>query len=238
MLENFRFVLVRPRNSGNIGSSLRAIANFGFRDLAVVNMWKFDEEEASMMAASTSVLLDKIKFFDSLDEAIGDRTIVIGTSAHKRGKHRRISMEDFRKILRERPGEKYAILFGSEKTGLTTEELERCDYYLRIDTDPQFSSLNLAQSVAIIAYEIRSSLVKEPEILPPQKIEKSTIEKIVEYVKEISELTEAPDSGKNNIIRTLRGVLGRSNTTQREGKILLWFVRHIWWYLSTFCKGC
>ena len=232
MLENFRFVLVRPRNSGNVGASLRAIANFGFRDLAVVNMWNFDEEEASMMAASASVLLDKINFYDSLDEAIKDRTLVIGTSARKRGKHKRLGVEEFRKLIKENSGENIAILFGSEKTGLTAEELEKCDYYLRIDTDPEFSSLNLSQSVVIVAYEIRQILIKEPPIISPKKVTKNTINKILEYADTISELTEAPETGRKNIAKALRGILGRGDVSEKEGKILLWFLRHIWWFLE------
>ncbi len=232
MFENFRFVLVRPRNSGNVGSSLRAIVNFGFRDLAVVKMWNYDEEEAAMMAASTSPLLSNITFYESLDEALEDRTVVIGTSARRRGKHRRITMEDLRRLVEENRGEKFAILFGSEKTGLTSDELDRCDYYLKIDTDPEFNSLNLSQSVVIVAYEIRKALQTEPIVTPPRKISRNTINRILDYAEKISDLTDAPDTGRVNIIKALRGILGRSDVSEREGKIFLWFMRHVWWYLD------
>ncbi len=232
MLSNIKFVLVRPRNSGNVGAALRAIANFGFRDLAIVNMWNFDEEEASMMAASASPLIQDINFHNSLDSAIKDATVVIGTSARRRGKHRRIGVREFRNIIKKNREEKIAILFGSEKTGLTTEELDRCDYYLKIDTDSEFSSLNLAQSVVIVAYEIKQTLIEEAPIISPKKVTKNTILRIVDYAEKISDLTEAPETGKKNIVKTLWGITGRGETSEREGKILLWFFRHIWWYLE------
>ncbi len=236
ILENyFRFVLVRPRNSGNVGSALRVMANFGLRDLAVVKMWHYDEEEASLMAASASILLDQIKFFDDLKEAISDRTVVFGTTARRRGKAQRMTIDSFKNFIKENPGEKYAILFGSEKTGLTSEELALCDYYITIDTDQEFRSLNLAQSVGIIAYEIRRTFVKEPEITPPRRISRNTVEKIVDYISKVCEITSAPENGKNNSIRATRGILGRGNVTEKEGKILLWLMRHIWWYISNFC---
>ena len=236
MIENVRFVLVRPRNSGNIGASLRAIANFGFRDLAVVDIWNFDEETASLMAASASSLLSQVKFYDSLKEALSDRTVVIGTSARSRRKFRRISMEDFNSLLKKNKNEKIAVLFGSEKTGLSSKELELCDYLVRIDTDPEFSSLNLSQSVVIISYEARRALLNEAPIISPRKVDKNSVERILEYASEIAELSEASETGKKNINSVIRVLFGKgADVSEKEGKILLWFFRHIWWFLKNRC---
>ena len=235
-IKNVKFILVRPRNSSNVGAALRAIANFGFRQLAVVNMWKFDEEEASMLAASVSPLLQDIIFYNNLEEAIADTTLAIGTTARKRGKHRRITIEQLKNLIEEHKNEKIAILFGSEKTGLTADELNHCDYYVKIETDEEFPSLNLAQSVAIIAYEISKCFKKEPVIIAPQKLTKEIINKILEYLEKILILSEAPENGTKNTLKTVREVLGRGDVTEKEGKIILWLARHLWWFLENRCK--
>jgi tRNA/rRNA methyltransferase len=147
-----RIVLVRPRNPLNIGAVARAMANFGFDDLVVVDPHPPVWETARTSALAGETVLRSARCAPTLDEALAGCTRVAGTSA---GQRRKLDREVIPPAaLKRRAGRgKLAIVFGSEKTGLGNEELSYCQLLVRIPTLPAAPSMNLAQAVAVCCYE-------------------------------------------------------------------------------------
>ena len=154
---NWRIVLVRPRNPLNIGAAARAMANFGCEDLVVVApyapVWK--ETRSAVGAEET---LKSARAVESLQEAIADRTLVVGTTAGSRRNLDRelLPLTDLPAWLKKfaKPRARAALLFGSEKTGLTNEQMSYCHALVHIPTSPGCPSMNLGQAVAVCCYEL------------------------------------------------------------------------------------
>lgn len=157
---NIRFVLVEPGHPGNIGGAARAMKNMGFADLALVRPARFPDPQAVWRAAGATDVLDAARVFDSLDAAIGDRALVVGTSARQRSVPwpTRTAAEFATQIRAEPPTLPVAVLFGREVSGLTNDELRRCHLRLVIPANPAYSSLNLAMAVQVVAYELRQAI--------------------------------------------------------------------------------
>ena len=166
MPAKIKFILNQPRNPKNIGASARGMANFGFRDLAVVNPYAAAWRE-TRAAVNASAVVEKAKKFDSLKKAIRACHIVIGTSAGYRRTepYRWIGLEELRRIVHDsaRAKKRVAIMFGSERSGLSNEDLEYCHYVLKIPTDRECPSMNLAQAVAVVACAIRFDATASPK---------------------------------------------------------------------------
>ena len=160
------FIFVRPRYAGNVGSAARAMKNMGFSDLRLVQP-RCDplEKEARMMAVGAAPLLKKARVFDSLTEAVGDLHYVVGTSCRIGKRRRNFSpLSELPGILPKKG--RVGIVFGPEEKGLTNEEAAFCQRVVTIPSDPRFSSLNLAQAVMVVAYELRSHLQQFKKIPP------------------------------------------------------------------------
>lgn len=159
-LNRIRIVLVQPSHGGNIGGCARAMKNMGLTRLVLVAPEDFPGAEASARAAGADDVLAQAQVCTTLDEAIADCHLVIGASARER----RIAWptlapdETARKVVAA-AGQEVAVLFGRERTGLTNDELDRCQILVNIPANPEFSSLNLACAVQLIAYEIRCAAV-------------------------------------------------------------------------------
>lgn len=145
-----RVVLVSPKHGGNVGAVARAMANFGLSDLWLVAPRCRLGPEAEAMAVHAGSLLASARTVATLDEAIADRTRVVGTSARVRASdaHRASDPEPALAALHGRAG---ALVFGPEDTGLDNAALDRCDLVVTIPTAP-YASLNLAQAVVVLAY--------------------------------------------------------------------------------------
>jgi tRNA/rRNA methyltransferase len=166
--EHLRVVLVRPRNPLNIGAVARAMGNFGFRRLRLVSVWEpaFLNARSAMGAAD---LLHAAERFDSLSDAIADCPLVVGsTAASGRELHHELhplpgGARFLRSALTSAPA---ALLFGSEKTGLSNQELSHCHRLLRIPTIAGAASMNLGQAAAVLLYTLATSLEPEAAALP------------------------------------------------------------------------
>ncbi len=153
---DWRIVLVRPRNPLNIGAAARAMANFGFADLTVVEPYAPVWQE-TRSAVGAEAIVQSARAVDDLREAIADRTLVVGTTAGSRRNLDRemISLADFPAWLKKHSKMKRAaLLFGSEKTGLSNQHLSYCHALVRIPTRPACPSMNLGQAVAVFCYEL------------------------------------------------------------------------------------
>ena len=157
---NISIVLVNTSHPGNIGASARAMKNMGLSKLALVGPKEFPSGVAVGRAASAVDILDRAKVVDSLEEAVRDCGLVIGASARSR----RITWplltptQCAQRAVAESARHPVALVFGREDTGLSNEELQLCQYHLRIPANPDYSSLNLAAAVMVICYELRLAL--------------------------------------------------------------------------------
>jgi TrmH family RNA methyltransferase len=155
-------VLVRARNPNNIGAVARAMHDFGFRDLRLVTEYPVPLAEARS-AVDASAVLETARSFASVAEAVADCTLVVGTTAvgNRRQEHRLYSLAEAGGELRAAAGKeagRVAILFGSEKTGLSREELSHCHWLLTIPMQvyegERHASMNLGQAAAVCLYEL------------------------------------------------------------------------------------
>lgn len=158
--------MVATTHPGNIGAAARAMKNMGLSDLALVSPKIFPSDEATARAAGAEDILRQARVFDTLDEALADRQRIFGASARLRtiAWPQLDPRECARQISADRDA-RSAILFGREHAGLTNEELERCHYLLHIPCNPDFSSLNVAAAVQVVAYELFLAAVG-PNIAP------------------------------------------------------------------------
>jgi len=156
-LSNIRIVLVRPSHAGNIGAVARAMKNMGLSDLHLVDPGNFPDHQADARSAGAEDLLKQARVVETLDHAIADCVLVMGTSTRSR----RLAWPALNpkdcasKVLSNSNNGHVAIVFGNERTGLSNEELDKCQFFVTIPTDPSFSSLNLAAAVQVISYELR-----------------------------------------------------------------------------------
>ena len=157
------FILVKPRNPQNIGAAARAMGNFGFEDLRLINPWDPTWQEAKS-AVGASPILKKAKVFDSIEEAAKDANILIATTALKNRKpfQQILTLNKIDSFLKENKDKKIAILFGSEKTGLSAEDIDKADYILNIPTSAKVPSINLAQAVVLCCWEFSKYNLKTP----------------------------------------------------------------------------
>ena len=155
--------MVRTRNPLNIGAAARAMSNFGFMHLRVVNPYEpaFREARSAVGAAS---LLASAEQYQSVAEAVADCTLVVGTTAvgHRELHHPLRRLEDGRKLINKelRLG-RVALLFGSEKVGLSNQDFSHCHWLMRIPTREEHSSMNLGQAVAVCLYELARGFANE-----------------------------------------------------------------------------
>ena len=164
-----RMVLVNTTHPGNIGGAARAIKNMGLTELYLVQPREYPAPRAVWRAAGARDILTNVKVVESLDEAIAGCGLVVGTSARER----RIPWplinprECGEKIWSEAASHDVALLFGREDRGLTNSELQKCHYHVHIPSNPDYSSLNLATAVQVLAYEVRmASLQDKNGVLP------------------------------------------------------------------------
>lgn len=158
-LDNIRIVLVHTSHPGNIGGVARAMKNMGLSELYLVNPKEYPAERARWRAANASDTLDAAVVVGSLDEAIGDCGLVIGTSARDRTIPWTVCdpREAGVASVKASASNKVALVFGREDRGLTNEELQRCQMHLHIPANPDYSSLNLAAAVQVACYEVRQA---------------------------------------------------------------------------------
>ncbi len=154
---NIRIVLIETSHPGNIGAAARAIKNMGLESLYLVKPRDFPSGVALGRAANALDILDRATVVDSLQEAIADCGLVIGTSARSRGIPWPMvdPAECAEKLVTASGQNKVALVFGREDNGLSNEELRQCHFHVQIPANEDYSSLNLAAAVMVLSYEIR-----------------------------------------------------------------------------------
>lgn len=151
-----RIVLSRPTHPGNIGAVARVMKNMGLSELVLVTPLKFPHAEATALAADACDVLDQARVCETLAEAVSDCQLIVGTSA----RNRRIGWpaldtdECAQRLVAAATQGPVALVLGQERTGLTNEELDLCQYVVTIPTSPEYPSINLAGAAQILCYEI------------------------------------------------------------------------------------
>ncbi|MBS98510.1 MAG: tRNA (cytosine(32)/uridine(32)-2'-O)-methyltransferase TrmJ [Oceanospirillaceae bacterium] len=177
MLSNIRIVLVQTFHPGNIGAAARAMKNMGLSQLYLVDPRVFPDDEAESRAAGAKDLLAQAVVVDSVEAAIADCQLVIGTSARERSYD--LPLLDLEttagQVVQEASSGQIAILFGRETMGLNNAEMLLCNRHLYIDANPDYPVLNVAQAIQLVCYELRRAARKaerknlEPAPYPRQK---------------------------------------------------------------------
>jgi len=226
---NIRIVMVNTSHPGNIGAAARAMKNMGLSELVLVEPKEFPAEKAVWRAAGALDVLDKARVVSTLDEAIQDCGLVVGTSARER----RIPWplltprECGERVWHEAAKHPIAILFGREDRGLTNEELHKCNYHVHIPSNPEYSSLNIAAAIQVVCYEIRMACLtaqegKAPHFddwdMPPAK--NQDIENYFEHLqKTLVTLGFLAEDNPRQTITRLRRLYNRVNRTKNDDNI-------------------
>lgn len=157
MLDKIRIVLVNTSHTGNMGSAARAMKTMGLSQMVLVDPQALPDGNANALAAGASDILANARIVATLDEAIADCGLVIGTSARSRTLSWPMldSREAGAKLVEETARHPVALVFGRERTGLTNDELQKCHFHVAIPANPEYSSLNLAMAVQTLCYEVR-----------------------------------------------------------------------------------
>jgi tRNA (cytidine32/uridine32-2'-O)-methyltransferase len=225
--DSIRFVLVRTSHPGNIGAATRAIRTMGYSRLTLVAPHKFPHADASAMAAGADDVLENIVVVPTLIDAIADCTLVLGCTARRRG----VALEEFSPRdaaarVTAAAGSQIAIVFGNERTGLENDELKLCHAAVHIPSDPEFSSLNLAQAVQVLAYELRlSELANAVATDESKKLESPASAEQMEYFfshldQTLIDIDFHKGRSPKTIMQRLRRLFLRAHMSEREVRIL------------------
>jgi TrmH family RNA methyltransferase len=151
-----RIVLIDPSHPGNIGSVARAMKNMALSDLVLVRPRSFPHAESTALAAGADDILAGARVVESVEEAVADCSFIAGTTSRPRSYYWEFTTprDVAGRIVALAPENRAALLFGSERYGLATEDLNLCNVLVRIPANPEYCSLNLAMSVQLAGYEI------------------------------------------------------------------------------------
>jgi len=232
--DHLRVVLVAARNPLNIGAAARAMSNFGFHHLRVVNPYEAAFREARS-AVGASALLARAEECKTVAEAVADCTLVVGTTAvrHRELQHPLRRLEYGARLVRKQLGtNRVALLFGSEKFGLSNAALSHCHWLMRIPTCDENISMNLGQAVAVCLYE----LVRDGNTArQTEKVKRATAEELeritttlLEAMRGSGYLDRRPIADVEERVRRL---IRRLNLPARDAVVWLGILRQIVWKL-------
>ncbi len=240
ILDNVAIVLLNPKFPENIGAAARSSWNMGVSQLVVVRPERPEHEPMAKMATHKAVhLIDNMDFHHNLEEALAPYSLVIGTTA-RRGRQRPTQCgprEVIREILPFVQENKVAFLFGPEDRGLTNDDLKYCQKTSSIPT-ADFSSLNLAQAVAVHCYELYYELIhsQKDHNVSPQLASTFELEGMYTHVEEaLLKITFLHEKNHDYWMRNIRNFLGRIQLSSKDANIIRGICRQFLWYQGS-CK--
>jgi TrmH family RNA methyltransferase len=231
-VENIVVVLHRPQQVVNIGGTVRAMKNMGFRHLRLVEPVPFAPDEITRLAHRSEDVLAAARSYASLDAALADTVYVVGTTDHVRGNY--VIRQDIGtiapNILQWAQRGTVALLFGAEDNGLPTAALDRCHMVLRLPTDPAYPALNLAQAVLLLLYELRRTTSSTPIATtagppPATGAQYETLFAVWEQALGAIGFFKMPRT--ESTMRRLRAVLHRATLDQQEAALLTAMAREV-----------
>ena len=226
-LKNIHFILARPQIGENIGSVARAIKNFNITKLRIVNpRCEWPNSKALATSVGAKDILKSSKIYNSLDKSVGDLDLVFATTSRIRKVNKRIiSILDLKKKINKK--NKIGIIFGSEASGLSNDEISYADYLVKIPTNNKFSSLNLSHSAIIFCFELFKLFSEKKRTFKSSYSSslatKSEINNFLSFI--ISGLDKKgflqPDHKRQSMIRNINNIFHRINLSEQEIRILL-----------------
>jgi TrmH family RNA methyltransferase len=225
MTFSVRFILCETSHPGNIGAAARAIKTMGFNELVLVNPQIFPSDEAVARATSATDVLDNARVVDNLGAAIEGCGLVVGASARRRSLQwpEYNPRECAAQVLQVTQSKPVAIVFGTERTGLRNDQIDRCNALVYIPANSAYSSLNLASAVQLIAYELHFA---QGEFVPPKKPEfgPANADDMELFYEHLNRVTLATGFLKPNnprhLMRKLRRLFNRACLDEQELQIL------------------
>jgi TrmH family RNA methyltransferase len=238
--DHLRVVLVAARNPLNIGAAARAMSNFGFRRLSVVNPYEAGFREARS-AVGAAALLQSAEEYKTVADAVADCTLVVGTTAvrHRELQHPLRRLEYGARLIRKQLGSsRVALLFGSEKFGLSNAALSHCHWLMRIPTCEENISMNLGQAVAVCLYElVRDGKAPRPaedaKRATSVELERLTAT-LLEVMRTSGYLTRRPIA---DVEERMRRLVRRLNLPARDALVWLGILRQAVWKLRSAKPG-
>jgi len=225
-------VLVETQMGENIGAAARAMANFGLRDLRLVKPRDgWPNERARAAASRGDAIIDEVRLFDTLDEALADLELVFATTARAHDIAKEVESPAVAAgslMASAREGVKTGVVFGREKWGLTSDEVGLCDRIVTIPVDPVFASLNIAQAVIIVAYEWRRVVLGDAAWTPFEEKERSPLATkhdvfaFFEHLESALDKVEffRPDHKRQTMVRNLRQIFQKARLSEQEVRTL------------------
>lgn len=221
---DIRIVLVEPSHPGNIGATARAMKNMGLEQLVLVNPRQFPHGEAIARASGAGDVLERARVVGSISEALAGCGFIAATTA--RGRDQNYRLMDVRdaatRIVHESGRGPAAVLFGSERAGLTNEQLEPAHLLVRIPTSETYASLNLAMAVQIVAYELhRAQGVAQPARAEPLA-DPAAMERLHTHLAQVLDEIDFRDRTPNgtHLMARIRRFLQRAELDHNEVNIL------------------
>ncbi|MDY0390867.1 MAG: RNA methyltransferase [Desulfobulbus oligotrophicus] len=234
-LRQIAIILVEPKYPENIGASARIASNFGITELIVVSNELFDQERMLKMATHKAAhLIRRMHTYATTGQAVAPFHLVVGTTA--RQGRQRLPDQTPREVMAEvapfLADNRIALMFGPESTGLSNEDLDFCQFASTIPT-ADFSSLNLAQAVAIHCYELYSTVHSHPfAAIPKSEFANSfDMEGMYSHIKEaLNEITFLQDTNRAYWMRNIRQLLGRIHLKKKEASMIRGICRKLLWH--------
>jgi TrmH family RNA methyltransferase len=230
--DRLRVVLVATRNPLNIGAAARAMSNFGFSRLRVVNPYEVAFREARS-AVGASAVLASAEQYKNVSEAVADCTLVVGTTAlgHRELQHSLRRLEYGARLIRKRlASSRVALLFGSEKVGLSNEDLSYCHWLMRIPTRQEHISMNLGQAVAVCLYELVRDAKLAHQGVKQESATGREVERITGVLLEALHRSGYFSPGSSTSAEAkVRRLVRRLNLPARDSEMWLGILRQIVW---------
>jgi TrmH family RNA methyltransferase len=230
-----KVVLIAPRNPLNIGAAARAMSNFGFFEMRLVNPYEVAFREAKS-AVKAQKVLDDAREFPTVAEAVADCTLVVGTTSkgHRQLEHPLRRLELGGKVVAKKlASSNVALLFGSEKFGLSNEDMSHCHWLTRIPSREEHGSMNLGQAVAICLYEIIRNPVAAkatPEAKPAAKA--ADLDRITALLEDVLDRSGYVHAGVAESTRMkIRRLIRRMEMNGHDAEVWQGMLRQILWKL-------
>ncbi|PSW63060.1 tRNA (cytosine(32)/uridine(32)-2'-O)-methyltransferase TrmJ [Photobacterium kishitanii] len=227
MLDKIRVVLIGTSHPGNIGSAARAMKVMGLTNLVLVDPACEIDSHTIALAAGAADVVENAKIVKTLDEAVADCGLVVGSSARSRTLEwpQLDPRENGIKVIAESEQHPVAILFGRERTGLTNEELQKCHCHVYIPANPEYSSLNLAMAVQTISYEVRMAYLEATKHQSTAIVDEypraDELERFYDHLEKVTSQTRFINKNHPGMVMVkLRRMFTRARPEQQELNIL------------------
>tara|TARA_B100000780_G_scaffold220612_1_gene159658 strand:- start:70 stop:786 length:717 start_codon:yes stop_codon:yes gene_type:complete len=227
MQNKFGFILVNPQLGENIGACARAIKNFGFLNLSIVeprDPWP--NTKARMTSVGAYNIIQKAKIYKNVSDAVKNFDLVFATTARKRDINKKhISIINFVKVISKYKKSNIGIMFGPEASGLSNHDLSLSNFIIQIPTSKKLTSLNLSHAVIVICYEIYKSLnfteFKKEKVLT-KLTSKNSIKNLIKFLEKMLDKNNffKPPEKKKSMILNINNIFGRLELSDKELRIL------------------